>query len=342
MSDSNVILSDLISLSTNNFTDEFGDGVKEKMNLTAQTDPSTFYNYLYPNNIKDFEVAKKYIHFTLRLEKITNNAAVLNVKMRVPVLVKVNLHRINYVPTQDANTKTIQFIRDQSISNIAVNTLYSVREANKMYGSFFLIKNMDQCEHINETFFCDPALTTRVTDYRETCTTSLYKSDCKWETNFQCLKTRQKCIYEESNTSYKEFTYLGDKVFYAFLTREANYMYECENGRKEKGTLTFKSEGNGDHHYAGTIEIDENCKLTTAHATIFNRNGVYGIEEVDNEDLIWADVPKIIGIPIWIFAASVAGVALIILCLLVTWICICVKRCKANKINRYDSLNARG
>ncbi|KAL5283648.1 hypothetical protein ACFFRR_006109 [Megaselia abdita] len=319
LSDSNAILSDLTSLSLKNYTDEFG--IKAKMN---KTDKYNGYNYLYPTYVKDFEVAKKYINFTFEVQKLSNSAAVVNVKMAVPILVKTELHRINYVPKENSKTNTYEFLIDQSIENIAVNKEYSYsNDAN-----YFLIKDIDKCEIMNETLLCDPSLTIKSTT-NQTCTALLFNSNCFWNSNYYCVQALEKCLYEESQSRYKEFTHLGDNKFFVLMTREANYVYKCDDGREEKGLLVFVSFGL--HQYTGTVEIEENCTLITAHTTVSNKNGVYDIQEVDNEDMIWADVPKIIGVPIWIFAISVAVVSLIVVMLLTTWICICCRRCKAKK-----------
>ncbi|KAL5283646.1 hypothetical protein ACFFRR_006107 [Megaselia abdita] len=331
LSDSNVILSDLTSLSSKNYTDKFG--IKAKMN---KTDKYNGYNYLYPTYVQDFEVAKKYINFTFEVQKLSHSAVVVNVRMAVPVLVKAELHRINYVPRGNSKTKTYEFLRDQSIGSVAVNKEYSGYRSYNNYGDFYLIKDIDRCEIMNETFLCDPSLTAKSSE-SGTCTALLFKSDCDWDNNYYCEQVRKQCLYEESSSRYKEFTYLGDNKFFVLMDREANYIYNCENRNQEEGLMVFKSYG--DHRYTGTIEIEENCTLTTAYATISNQNGVYDIKEVDNEDMIWADVPKIIGVPIWIFAISVAVVALIVFMLLTTWICICCRRCKAKKAAQYATLS---
>lgn len=327
LSDSVVILSDLVSLSSKNYTDKFG--IQEKLD----TAKNMGYNDLYPTYVKDFEVAKKYINFTLGLDKISNNAVVISVRMAIPFLVKAELHRINYVPRRNIETKTFEFLRDQSIGNLG----HQKDHYGYNTGSYFIIKDIDKCQLMNETFLCDPAFTTKVQDNYQTCVTLLFSSDCNWESRYDCTRVREKCMYEESRTRYKEFTYLGDNKFFASMTREANYIYKCDDGRQEEGVLIFNDWN--DHRYAGTVEIEENCSLSTAFATIFNKNGAYEIREVDNDDLIWADVPKIIGVPVWIFAIAVAVVALIVLMLSITWICICVKRCKTKKAAQYNILS---
>lgn len=334
LSDSVDILADLVSLSSHNFTDKFG--VKEKMTATKYRQ----YNYLYPTYVKDYEVAKKYINFAFALERISKNGAVVTVKMAVPILVEAQLHRINYVQRQIPNSEAFESIKDQSVDSIAVSNEFYNYRINSDYEGFYLIKNIDNCELFNESFLCDAASITKVQNKEDSCTTLLFKSNCDFDKGYSCDNIDEKCIYEESTFSYKEFTYLGDNRFYALLTREANYKYECEDGRKEEGKLIFETFG--DHRYTGNIEIEENCNLITAHTSIFNKNGVYDIKEIDNEDLIWADVPKIIGIPISIFALSVAVALLIVLILLFTWMFICVKRCKTKKANLYSNVNGSG
>ncbi|KAL5283647.1 hypothetical protein ACFFRR_006108 [Megaselia abdita] len=326
LSDSIVILSDLTALSSKNYTDNYG--IKAKMNKTGRYNG---YNYLYPTYVQDFEQAKKYYTFTFEVQKLSNSIAVVNVRIAVPILVNIELHRINYVPKENTKTKNYEFLRDQSIGNLAVN-----KNSRNNYGDFYLIKDIDRCEIMNETLLCDPTLTTK-SSKSDTCTALLFISDCDWDVNFYCDWARRKCLYEESSSRYKEFTYLGDNKFFVLMDREANYIYKCEDRNQEEGLMVFKSYG--DHRYTGTVEIKENCTLITAHTTVSNKNGVYDIKEVDNEDIIWADVPKIIGVPIWIFAISVAVVALIVLMLLTTWIWICCRRYKAKKSAQYATVS---
>ncbi|KAL5284674.1 hypothetical protein ACFFRR_006780 [Megaselia abdita] len=326
LKDSDVILSELVALASLNYTESLG--VKEKMNKTNKYNG---YNYLYPKHVKDFEVAKKYINFYFNLEKLINHQVFADVKMEVPLLVKSDLYRIYYVPYLNPDSKEVELILDQSISNLVVTA---------QFADFFLIKNMDSCKLINDTFLCDPEQTERVQARHLSCASFLFEPKCLWKNGNRCTFLEGSCSYKEALSEYKEFTYVGDNKFYVFLTREANYIYECDDGRREEGKFMFESLK--DHHYSGTVVIEENCILRTAHTTIFNKNGFYETQIIDNEELIWADVPKIIGIRKWIFYVSVAAISLIIVMILITWIFICVRHCKAEKAKQYITVKTSG
>ncbi|KAL5284675.1 hypothetical protein ACFFRR_006781 [Megaselia abdita] len=324
LKDSDVILSELVAFTFKNYTDTFG--IKEKMNKTYPYNNGN--DYLYPKHVQDVEIAKKYLNFKFALNKISDNAAVIVVEMEVPVLDKFNLYRIFYIPRDNSKTSKIEFIKDQSLSNFAYIERMWPRE-------LILIKNIDSCELTNDTFFCDPMKTTNVQDKESSCTTLIFFSECYQEQNNACRLLEKKCTFEESS-SHKEFTYVGDNKFYVFLTREANYIYECDDGRREEGKFMFESLK--DHHYFGTVDIEENCVLRTAHISLFNKNGFSETQIIDDEELIWADVPKIIGVPKWVFYVSVAAISLIIVMILITWICICVRRCKNEKVREYTNV----
>lgn len=330
LSDSDEILADLVALSSKNYTDKFG--TKDKMNTTGK--PKS-HNYLYPKYVNDYEVAKKYINFTFGLEKISTNSVVINVKMALPYLVRTELHRVQYVPTYNIEKQVVEHLRDQSISNFGVQKDINGYSSNQ---GFFIIKNMNNCLLVNETLLCDPALTTAVKYNYQTCISSLFGSNCNSEYSSDCPKVHGTCVYEQPMTRYKEFTYLESNKFFALFTREANYIYKCEGGMDEKGVLVFSYYG--DHMHTGTVEVDENCSLITAYTTVWNRNGGYEIQDIENADMIWADLPKIIGIPERTFIISAAVAILIVILLLIMWICICVKRCKYKKVQQQNTEEA--
>lgn len=123
---------------------------------------SNDYSYLYPNFVKDFDVAMKYINFTFSLSsKRRSDESIINVGMAVPFLVEADLFRIYYVPIRNGG---VQFIEDKSITHIAASYLSTGRDcANDVY---FLIKNIDLCDLVGETFLCDPALVTKGNCYQ--------------------------------------------------------------------------------------------------------------------------------------------------------------------------------
>uniref|UniRef100_T1GSJ5 Uncharacterized protein n=1 Tax=Megaselia scalaris TaxID=36166 RepID=T1GSJ5_MEGSC len=198
------------------------------------------------------------------------NAAVINVKVLVPVLVKGQLNRLFYVPKNILESQEVEYLKDQSMKNLVVSTDRGSRSYNSEYG-FFLLKNMDSCQLFNETFLCDPSAMIKVEKSSDTCITSLYFSDCKYFTNNDCRKVYEKCSFEKT-TNFKEFTHISENIFFAIFKRnsklnfkegEVNYIYKCEDGRQELGTLIFDKWVT--NKFTGTVEVEENCSLITAH-----------------------------------------------------------------------------
>lgn len=304
LGDSFVILSELISLSSKTFDERLR--IKEKMSEAANP------IYLYPNYVSNFEIAKEYISFTFRLEKIANNAVVISVIMAIPFVQRAELYHIDYVPRENPRTKTFELLKDQNLTKL----VYAKREDS---GTFYFINEIHKCEIINGIFLCDSSLLTRIQDNHQTCTTLLFKSNCTFETYDNCSRARETCLYEDLESDYKKFTHLGNNKFFVLLTKEENYTYKCDGFKDhEKGVLVFSE--SGDHLYTGTVEIDKNCTLETPSTLIYNKNGVFEISDVyiEEEDLDSDD-----GVLNWVFASIV-----IVLVIVIASICIfiCVKK----------------
>ncbi|KAL5284415.1 hypothetical protein ACFFRR_006609 [Megaselia abdita] len=309
LDDSNEILSDLLALSSRNFSDKFG--IKEKMKETHESKS----NYFYPTHEKNLEMAMKYIDLIFNLNKISENSVVVTVEIGIPVLVKSELFRIFYVPRLNPKTGNFEFLKDQSIRHL-------VRISSNFH--FFLIKNIESCEFFNGTMICDPRQTKRVTDRDSTCVTKQNNYGCYESDRFEEI-----CEFEKLKSRHEEFTYLGDSKFYALLTRKANYIYHCNDGRVQEGELVFTNREI--RRYAGIVEVEDNCTLRTAYTTLINKNGAFDVKIIDDKDLIWADVPKIIYMPIWMFASSVTIISLIAVVILIYRIFIFISRFKARQ-----------
>ncbi|KAL5276683.1 hypothetical protein ACFFRR_002104 [Megaselia abdita] len=323
--DSNVILSDLVELSSRNFSDKFG--IKEKMKETHE--PNSNYDYFYPNHEKNLEVSMKYINLIFSLNKISENAVVVTVEVGIPVLMKSELFRIFYIPRFNLKTGNIEILKDQSIRHL-------VRISNNLH--YFLIKNIKSCEFVNGAMICDPRQTERVIDSVSTCVTKQHSYGC-YGTYYESDRFEKTCEFEKLKSRHEEFTYLDDSKFYALLTRKANYIYHCNDGKVQEGELVLRNQEI--RRYAGVVEIEDNCTLRTAFTTLTNRNGIFETNKIiDDEDLIWADVPKIMYMPIWMFASSVAILSVIAVVILIYWIIIFIKRFKEEKARKYSNVNA--
>lgn len=255
---------------------------------------------LYPKHFSDIKDAKKYIKFTYNLENISRNDAVINVKMAISFIVKGKLYRITYVPKYLPETYEFGSLIDQSVSYLLV-LLNS--------DGYFLIKDIDSCKLVNDIFFCDPTIMKKVLNKDDSCITNLYNSDCKWTLHTDCSKTLEKCSFYRSSI-HDEFTPISHNKLFALFGREANYIYKCDDGFEEKGKLVF-----GNNIFAGTVKVEENCSLITAYTSVLNINGKLGIEYVDNDEMLWEDIPKVFGIPLWIVAVFIGTLGFVVLVL---------------------------
>ncbi|KAL5283644.1 hypothetical protein ACFFRR_006106 [Megaselia abdita] len=222
-------------------------------------------NLIFPNYINHFQEAMKFIRFRPYIYKDHSNGTVYAyVKMSLPYTKAIDLRKIVYLPRE--SNGTIQILKDQTVTN-------AFQENNKL----MTFKNVEKCQKIKDLIMCEKV------NIQNSCVSEIFNNE-NGGTKY--------CNYEEYKEDY-EFTPLGNNAFYIFMGEPSNYEYSCLDGI-ERGTLTFNM--NSNHPYLGIIYIEDNCILSTAYTTISNENGNYEIKKIDNEDLIWMDLPKVLGI----------------------------------------------
>lgn len=289
---STFILSQLVNLTTKNFTENF-----EIEQLLMEIP-----NLIFPDYIRTFDEVKKYLKFVPYITKYSNDTVHVYVNMFLPSTEVAELHWITYLPIKRNNC--IQVLRDKRITNIVF----------KNHDQQLTIQNPEQCYFIEDLMICEDS---NYVEIRDSCVSKVFSSYCNFNYRKECIRVLGKhCTYDNlTGDNFEEFTYLGDNKFYVLMTKPTHYVYTCTPD-VQRGTLTFDI--HSDHPYSGIIEIENNCSLVTAHTSIFNVAGTNEIRKIDNDSLIRMDIPKIYGlltgIELLILVFNVVAFALLTTC----------------------------